>query len=877
MPGSHSLEVKLIVKTGLYYEYPHEKEISHLIEHLAFSAGEHFPDWKVHSQKFMSDYGFKQGSIQAYTSNLFTYYPLKVPYTNQKAYKAALTFLADITHLQFTLAKIAQEAGAIEQETLYRGGDNINFTRKKMLASLMDTTQPNNEGFIKHLRGLSLQEVQAFYNREYKAERMVLTIVGDTTGISGIKKELKEVWGALTFPEIKVLVARKKPSHAFQPWSVLTKQAIKGMPDDTTIDWVAYMTDDHKDTLTADQQGFLTKGMLKVIFKRCRLKQLETGFSAPIGDQTYATWYMITSPVKLKEQLQQVWMILEQLKTYGMTQKEWEEVRQEVMKSTNFVGARYWSDQLNNYIVYNEPLPEQKGIRLKEWGEHLSLEQVNRWIKDHLPVKPLARGIIVPEGYKAPKLQQLEKWKREALHTPIPVYQIPDAIKPKPLMSAVEQKRLSPVPFLKVDSLAPGIKVLAWSSGVKVIWYSYKPQGNLKNRVLIHGFSQHGTSCFPDAFFISVSNSPFLADAGGLGSLDAHELKNSLATTGFQKNIRPYIEWDEAGVRVNGTSEDIESMLQYLYLYLTKPAFNASGFAHWKEKEKMYMNHLSATAISEDFNTCIANYLHYPKKYATRTNIEAALKETDWQEAQRAFASLYGNAADLTFIVSGYLSEQKMLPLLQKYIGNLPVTPSLACKNGNAHKSQLPKAVSLKVFKAPYEVKDRKYHWYTIGKTETHMSKKTYMEMVVLSAYLNEKVGDFRFIKGASLYDKKAYAIYDEYWKSFTIHVELACPKEQVSWLNEEVKGLMHQVELGAIDKELLHALVKKLQRSKAHQPLQYSKLQLYNHYKYDQPLVTKEEFHRYIATITPEILQQVYQKYFKKAYRTAFIYTGNQ
>src|SRR5690606_23611560 len=51
------------------------------------------------------------------------------------------------------------------------------------------------------------------------------------------------------------------------------------------------------------------------------------------------------------------------------------------------------------------------------------------------------------------------------------------------------------------------------------------------------------------------------------------------------------------------------------------------------------------------------------------------IAKTSLDSAYSIYTKLYGNAADFTFLISGDFSAKKVLPLLLKYLGNLPHLP----------------------------------------------------------------------------------------------------------------------------------------------------------------------------------------------------------
>src|SRR5690606_7922688 len=70
-------------------------------------------------------------------------------------------------------------------------------------------------------------------------------------------------------------------------------------------------------------------------------------------------------------------------------------------------------------------------------------------------------------------------------------------------------------------------------------------------------------------------------------------------------------------------------------------------------------------------------YLMSTKQYKGKQNVIL-------DKAMECYQSIFGNASDFTFVVKGKYKEEQVLPLLQKYLGNLPANKKTSCISINS-------------------------------------------------------------------------------------------------------------------------------------------------------------------------------------------------
>src|SRR5690606_10525026 len=275
-------------------------------------------------------------------------------------------------------------------------------------------------------------------------------------------------------------------------------------------------------------------------------------------------------------------------------------------------------------------------------------------------------GIIAPNG-KTFTEDQVRGWIQQALSKKITRFIRAEV--PTSLLSDHHRSALNEVGYAVKGTDPSGAKVFILNNGVKVIMDTLASN---KGKFHWHGFSPNGASRFPKEDYFSAVNAPSIIQNAGVGKLDKFQLARFIEEKSNRLWIKPYVDYRETGIRGNAAIEDLEKMLQLVYLYFTYPNMNNKAFNNWQIQEKNRHLYPSYDIIIADFNVMIRAFLGDSSQAPQGTKRLQGISETEMHAAYRIYRELYSDAADFTFIISGSFSEGEVLHLLQKYLGNLP-------------------------------------------------------------------------------------------------------------------------------------------------------------------------------------------------------------
>src|SRR5690606_22699370 len=407
-----------------------------------------------------------------------------------------------------------------------------------------------------------------------------------------------------------------------------------------------------------------------------------------------------------REALQKTIRILHQVRELGFTREEWENAKEEqltIMKSVDTTMSNYWMQEIKDHFVYETALPTGKKIGLQQWLTKLSLEDFNKLIKQYFSDIVNDIGVIVPHGQRSMYSEaKVRSWIEEVLDEIPKVYLVPEV--PQRLLSTKEVSSLKEVHYSEMEKTAAesiikngrilrkvrplGVRELILNNGIKVV---LDTSGTRNNKVYIHGFSPKGASSFPEEDYFSAINAPLIIKNTGVGEMDKFELQRFLATPSFWQGVFPYINNQETGITGNADLKDFEKLLQLIYLYFTEPRKDQKAFEDWKLMEKNRYLNAPGNTITNDYEAAMAKFIGDNSGASKGVKRFQGISKTNMARAYKIYKALYGNAGDFTFVVSGNYFEGEVLPLLQKYLGNLPnLLGTEICHTNKTKRKRLP-------------------------------------------------------------------------------------------------------------------------------------------------------------------------------------------
>jgi zinc protease len=209
------------------------------------------------------------------------------------------------------------------------------------------------------------------------------------------------------------------------------------------------------------------------------------------------------------------------------------------------------------------------------------------------------------------------------------------------------------------------ITELVLSNGIKVV---LKPTDFKNDQIFFKGFRPGGTSLYSDKDFDNAVNAAPLISRFGLGQLNPVQLNQVLngKIVNVSSSITPRSE------TVNGGSSrlDLETALQLAYLQFTQPRKDSLIFVNTINSSKETIRSRGAdpaSVFADTISRVMGNY-SFRASPATVDRME----KISLDEVYKIYKQRFSDAAGFTYVFVGNFENDKIIPLIERYIGGLP-------------------------------------------------------------------------------------------------------------------------------------------------------------------------------------------------------------
>ena len=270
--------------------------------------------------------------------------------------------------------------------------------------------------------------------------------------------------------------------------------------------------------------------------------------------------------------------------------------------------------------------------------------------------------VTVPEieGMKVPSEEEVLILIKEMEQMNVEPYD--DAIDDIPLVS--DEPWSSPV--VKEQAIEK-VDAVEWTleNGAKVV---FKSTGFKEDEILFSAWSPGGNSLYDSSDDVSADLAATIMAMSGVADFDKITLDKMLADKVF--SLSPYISELREGFSGSSSVNDLETMLQMVYLYFTRPRFDETSFQSYVSRMAGILQNRAASpeaALQDTLATVLANYHERQRPMSV-----GLLQEADFKRMQEIAQQRFRNAADFKFFFVGNINSDTLKHLVEKYIGGIP-------------------------------------------------------------------------------------------------------------------------------------------------------------------------------------------------------------
>ena len=679
-------EFYIAQRVGSIQENDEQRGLAHFLEHMCFNGTENFKGNDI--IKWCETIGVKFGrDLNAYTSIDQTVYNISnVPTTREGIVDSCLLILHDWADgLLLEAGEIDKERGVIHEEWRMRTTATM-----RMLERDLPRLYPNSKyghrmpiGLMEIIDNFKPEVLRAYYEKWYRPDNQAIIVVGDVD-VDKVEQKIKNLFAPIKMPQNPApVVAEAVPDN---------KEAIFVVDKDKEMQYsivqLMFKSDPVPDEMKSNMQylvidylkdaciGMLNDRLTELAQKAdCPYLQGGVDYDQYLLSKTKDAFNISILPKEGQTEaaLKAAFIEARRAAQFGFTATEYQRYKQNFIsqldKQYSNKDKRYNSQFVNEYVknyLDNEPIPGLDDYYqvMKQLAPMLPLETVNELMKSFFEDKDSNMVVLnmnqEKEGAVYPTEASLKKAVDEARATQVEPYV--DNVKNEPLITKMPKagKIVKEVPGKKFD-----YKELTLSNGAKVI---LKHTDLKKDQVILASEGFGGSSLYGEKDFANIKMFDDVIEASGLGNLPHTELEKAMA--GKIASASMALGRDRANITGSSTPNDVEAMLQLVYLYFTNINKDQESYDNMmKTAELMLKNKLlqPEAVFSDSLTLTIQNH---SKRFAPLTMDD--LEKVSYDRILEMAKEQTSNAAAYTFTIIGNYDEATIRPLIEQYLASLP-------------------------------------------------------------------------------------------------------------------------------------------------------------------------------------------------------------
>ena len=674
---------------GAIQENDSQQGLAHFLEHMAFNGTKNLPGKML--TEYLEKVGVKFGAnLNAGTGWDQTTYMMKdVPTSREGIIDSALLILHDWSHfIALEPEEIDSERGVIMEELRTRDGASWRSTMKMLQALGKDTKYEHRNliGYLDGLKGFHHKELEDFYNQWYRPDYQAVVVVGDID-VDAVENKIKTLMSDIPAPAADA--ARKEtitvPDNEDPITSIYTDPEMQGSKIHLFV---------KRPALPEQMNNLIYGEMFDVIqaymttMENARLQEISMKPDAPflgagmgsgeigvIPTLNATTFVAMTQDGKLAEGFEAIYTEMEKVRRYGFTQGEFERAQNDLMRRAERAYANrndrrngeFVQTYLNNYSK-NTPMPDAE----TEWQldsmliKMINVEAVNGFAQQVIYPRNQVIVVTAPEkeGIVNPTAEELLAIREKVANAEIEAYE--DNTVKEPLIPEGTVLKSSPVKKTAQDATL-GTTEWTLANGVKVV---VKPTTYKADEVRMSAVAKGGLSILSDEEFYMGEMMPAFNSMSGVGKFSATDLKKQLS--GKSASVQPSVENYASAVNGYCSPKDLETMMQLLYLNFTQPRFDQNDYNTLMKMLRSQLDNVKSNPdyLMEEKFIDVA-YGNNPRRQMISTEI---IDKFSFEALPAIYRKLYPDANSFTFTIVGNVDLDALKPLVEKYIGSIPVS-----------------------------------------------------------------------------------------------------------------------------------------------------------------------------------------------------------
>lgn len=867
-PGEE-VRMELIIKSGTQRQSEGEWELAHFLEHLPIT--QFLNNAYLSKGRTLKALNKKKLKVRGTTGFDHTRYTFNFPQGDSYLRNTGLKYFSEIAlgNLQLDSFILDTEKAMLYEEIINRSDRGI-YNKHKMDALISECfIKPvAYDSLWKHITEFEEKHIQQFLKKWYRPELSSLIIVGPIEDLGNLKSRIERVF--FTFKTETSKINESGCAQKFLerlPQFVVLNNANNVSSSRKEVIFHLFIRDNKeiKDLSTAQWEWIkpiLSQSITELLMKQQSYNKRHVA---------NANWHEVLPLIDIKikteigheaQALKETYALIKRLKRYGITQEEWKEIKikkSQELKRKDITSMNYWMYELRQQALTGKEAATEDN--LINWWDKFSLKDYNAILHTFIPDIPDDIGAIVPvTAQKDPKYwkSNIQAWLATSTAGDIKTW--PSEVNLLEFNDTLDRKG-----YKELSRDIFGARVFKLSNGLQVILKEIPKPLNKEGNISIHGFRKKGGLNFSEEDYYNAMLSPYVIRNAGVGNLDKFQIQNIISGTSIAR-IFPYVTDTESGIVGSSGEKDIKTFFQLIYHYIASPRKDSVAFEYWQGQEFENFLHPKVDKVKSDFKDKVGGKLQIPKNSFSVSERYRAVQEIEMDEAYRIYHSIFNQANDFTFLVSSSVEAEKLLPLVDKFLGNLPNVSQKNNLKSFTGGGKLPAGPLNKIIEIPSIPYDNVMLSVQYLKAVELSDWKTSIRLKILAEVLLSRIRNLRVVKRRAIYD--SYISYNTYPEVNMSGVTISLPtiKYQCDLILEDIKNIIFRLSQEPLKKEELDVILQQKILPEyvieSDQNISTSLENLYYYYRFEALPLDRLRTQEYISSLTPEMILEFAQQF---------------
>ena len=659
----------LVINSGSTDEKDGEQGLAHFLEHMAFNGSRDFSKNELIKQ--LESLGLKFGAdLNAQTSYDQTSYVLTINVNEKNLQDTFKVFSNWIDGVKIDPKELDKERGVIMEEERQRNtpGYRLYLAQTKDIFEGSIYLKRVPIGDMNVIKSVDAKHMQEFYERLYQPRFMSFVAVGDFDKNeikSLIEKSFSQAKNTNFYIHPEKNISFKSGLNIFNYDSNETGMELVRLSYFDKFSPVLNEADAKRNLEDA-----LIASLINMLYEQKNANNssnLSTDFIAQILQAKQKIYSFETNVLggDFNASLKDMLGVIKGIKEFGFNKDDFEDVkkafvanvyakfkRSKTKKSSAYAGQILNMIENGGFVLGDE---DEKELSLKLLNE-ITLEDVNARFREILAISDERVRIFSKDGFKLSKDEFLKLFaKTPAYNTNLSASNNDKSLGNENL----EPKEISSRSFDEKN----GIYTYKMQNGSQVI---FKPLTTKKDSVLFAAISKGGTSNLTDpklgSFAVALTNE------SGVGKFNNYELSKALngKIVSYEKGIEVLTQ----GIYGSSSTSDLSSLLAVINLEFNAPRADSHVLDRIKQRAKDELSK-EQNLPEYKFSTEFSKFFYENNKRVAPLEM-ADIDALKLNELKEIIKDKFANAASYTFVIIGDTDEERLLPLVKKYIATLP-------------------------------------------------------------------------------------------------------------------------------------------------------------------------------------------------------------